>query len=148
MLDSIDITVLVWLVLAAVSGVGEMMSGTLFLLPIVAGAIVAAVLAALGVEMMWVLVVFGVISVSSLVWLRRLALHSDAEPPAVRAGASRYVDAVGVVTADISTLRAGRVRVEAQSWRALPVTDEPIVAGAQVQVIEVRGNALIVEQIG
>ncbi len=147
MLDGIDIAVVVWLVLAALSGIGEMMSGTLFLLPIVAGAIVAAVLAALGLEMVWVLVVFAVISVSSLVWLRRLAVHSDPEPSPVRAGASRYVDAIGLVTADISTLGAGRVRVETESWRALSVADEPIRAGSQVYVIEVRGNALVVEPI-
>ena len=147
MLDSIDMAVVIWLVLAALSGVAEMMSGTLFLLPIVAGAIVAAVLVALGVEMVWVLVVFAAISVSSLVWLRRLAVLADAEPSVARVGATRYVDAVGLVTADIAALRAGRVRVENESWRALSITDEPIAAGAQVRVIEVRGNALIVEPI-
>jgi hypothetical protein len=48
MLDGIDVAVVIWLALAALSGVGEMLSGTMFLLPIVAGAIVAAALAAFG----------------------------------------------------------------------------------------------------
>ncbi len=52
MLDVIDVAVVIWLALAALSGVGEMLSGTMFLLPIVAGAIVAAALAALGVDRM------------------------------------------------------------------------------------------------
>jgi len=147
MLDGIDIAVLVWLVLAALSGIGEMMSGTLFLLPIVAGAIVAAILAALGVDVMWVLVVFALISVSSLVWLRRLALQSDTGPSTVRAGASRYVDAIGLVTAEIATSGAGRVRVETESWRALSTANESIAAGAEVRVTAVRGNALIVERL-
>ncbi|MEA2003121.1 MAG: NfeD family protein [Actinomycetota bacterium] len=147
MLDGIDVAVVIWLVLAALSGVGEILSGTLFLLPIVAGAIVAAVLAAFGVETVWVLVVFVVMSVSSLVWVRRLAVLSDTGSPLAGVGASRYADAIGLVTADINASRSGRVRVETESWRALSTVDEPIAAGAQVRVIEVRGNSLIVEPI-
>lgn len=147
MLDGIDIGVVLWLVVAAMAGIGEMLSGALFLLPLAAGALVAAVLAAAGVDTIWVLVVFATLSVTVLVWLRRYAKLTTSLPTSRRAGAGRYVDAIGIVTADVSRLEAGRVRVETESWRALPVADEVIAAGSRVRVVEVRGNALIVEAL-
>ncbi len=144
MLDAIDFQIVLWLVVAALSGFGEIMSGTMHLVPFVVGALFAAILAALGVDMAWALVVFAAISATSLVWLRRFAIRSNREPPSARIGGVRYVDAVGVVTADIVGSSAGRVRVETESWRALSKTDEPLAAGARVRVTEVRGNALIV----
>ena len=145
MLDAIDFGIVLWLVIAAMAGFGEIMSGTLFLLPVVIGAVIAAILAVLGVDTVWVLVVFGTISVASLVWLRKFAVRNDASPSTSRTGSLRYVDATGIVTAEISGSAAGRVRVETESWRALAKADESISAGAQVRVVEVRGNALIVE---
>lgn len=147
MLDAIDFGIVLWLVVAALSGLGEMMSGSLFLLPFVIGAIVAAVLAAVGVDMVWALVVFSAISLLSLFLLRRFAVLSESDPSPVRLGGSRYVDAIGQVIADIGESSAGRVRVETESWRALSNTAEPIAAGEQVRVVEVRGNALIVEPV-
>jgi membrane protein implicated in regulation of membrane protease activity len=147
MLDGIDIGVVIWLAVAAITGIGEMLSGAFFLLPLAAGAIVAAILAALGVDTVWVLIVFAVISVTVLIWLRRYARRSDAVPLSRHAGAGRYVGAVGVVTDDVVSPGAGRVRVETESWRALAVGNERIEAGSQVRVVEVRGNALIVEPV-
>ena len=147
MLDGIDVEVLLWLVVAVLSGVGEMASGALVLLPFAIAAIVAAILAALGVEMVWALTVFAVISVTSLVVLRRFAFHEDLDSAPVRAGGGqRYVDAIGVVTSDIPATMSGRVRVETESWRAIAKDGGLIDEGTRVRVTEVRGNALIVEE--
>ena len=147
MLDGIDFAILIWLVVAALSGVGEMLSGTLFLLPFVAGAIVAAFLAAVGVETVWVLAVFAVISLASLLTLRRLAVRPKTQTTLQRAGGGRYIDAVGMVTTGIEGGGAGRVRVESESWRARSFADEQIAAGVEVRVVDVRGNALIVQPV-
>jgi membrane protein implicated in regulation of membrane protease activity len=147
MLDGIDFAILIWLIIAALSGVGEMLSGTLFLLPFVGGAIVAAVLAAVGVDTVWVLAVFAVISLGSLVALVRLALPSKTLPSSVRAGGGRYIDALGLVTTEVERGTAGRVRVESESWRAHSLTDEPIAAGVRVRVVDIRGNALVVQPV-
>jgi membrane protein implicated in regulation of membrane protease activity len=147
MLDAIDFGIVLWLVVAAMSGLGEIVSGTLFLLPFTIGAFVAAGLVALGVDMVWALVVFAVISVSSLVWLRRFAVGGAAESAPNRAGGGRYIDAIGLVTEDIVGASAGRVRIETESWRARSSDGESISAGVKVRVVLVRGNALIVEPV-
>lgn len=145
MLDGIDIEVLLWVVVAVLSGVGEIASGAMVLLPFAIAAVVAGILAALGVEMVWALTVFAVISVATLIVLRKLAIQQSLDTAPVRAGGGqRYVDAVGVVTSDIPVAGAGRVRVETESWRAIEQDGEGLVAGTRIRVVEVRGNALIV----
>lgn len=145
MLDAIDFGLLLWLVVATMAGIGEMLSGAMYLLPFVIGALVAAVLVAVGADMVWSLVVFGLISLASLVLLRRLAIVGDSEPSTVRAGGARYAGALGVVTSDISSAGAGQIRIETESWRALGASDQKIAAGAKVRVVGVRGNAMVVE---
>ncbi|MCP4305371.1 MAG: NfeD family protein [bacterium] len=143
MLDAIDIGLVLWLAIGTMAGIGEMVSGTMYLLPFTIGAIVAAVLVAVGVDMVWSLAVFALISLASLVLLRRLANASGHDTNIVRAGGSRYTDAIGVVTSDISQAVAGRVRIETESWRALTVSTH-IATGTEVRVVEVRGNAVVV----
>jgi membrane protein implicated in regulation of membrane protease activity len=145
MLDAIDFGLLLWLVIAAMSGVGELLSGTMLLLPFAVGALVAAGLVAVGVDMVWALVVFASISVATLLLVRRFALSPTNEPSTVRAGGSRYAGAIGVATSNIVPSGGGRVRIETESWRALTDSDKEIPVGAKVRVVQVRGNALIVE---
>ncbi len=147
MLDAIDFGLLIWLIIGSMAGVAEMLTGTLFLLPFTIGAIVAAVLTAVGVDMVWAMVVFAVISIASLILLRRFAAHDDATGPRVNAGGGRYLDAIGVVTTDIAGESFGRVRIETESWRSLSHSGQPIAAGTKVRVVEVRGNALVVESL-
>lgn len=147
MLDGIDWSIVIWLVLAAISGIGEMLTGTYFLIPLLVAAVAAAIAVALGAEVMWVLLVFGVIALVGFGWVLKFAAATKEEPPATTEGARRYIDARGSVTSDIDTPNAGRVQIGGESWRALSATDEPIAAGVRVRVIEVRGSALVVEQI-
>ena len=84
-----------WLLLAVLGVVGELLTGSFFLLPFAIGAGVAAIAAAFGAELPWVLALFLIVSLSSLFWLRHLARRSEAEAPSIQAGAGRYIDAVG-----------------------------------------------------
>ena len=147
MFDSIELEIIAWVIVAVLSGLGEVLTGSFVLLPFALGAIVAALLAGFGASLPWVLSSFLAVSVLSLFWLRRFAARTEAASPAIQAGAHRFVNAVGAVTADIAAPDAGRVRVDGQSWRALAAGNEPIVAGTQIRVIAVKGTALLVEPI-
>lgn len=145
MLDGIDVGILIWLIVAGLSGFGEALTGTLFLIPFAIAALVAAVLVALGVDITWVLLVFGVVALGVLGWVMRYGARVNAEPPATREGASRYIDAQGSVIRDIEAETAGRVRLGAEDWRAISGSGDPIAVGTRVRVLQVRGNALVVE---
>ena len=147
MLDAIDWEILIWLVAAALSGVGEMLTGTYFFIPLVIGAVAAAIAVALGADIVLVLLVFGSIALVGLGWMLKFATRTKGEPPATHEGAHRYVNAEGSVTKDVSEVEAGRVQIGGESWRALSHSGESIATGTRVRVIEVRGNALVVEPI-
>lgn len=131
----------VWTALAVVMGIGEIFTAGFFLLPFSVGAVVAAVLAWLGVGVIVQWLVFVAVSVASLLYLRRFVAGQES-PPAV--GANRWVAARGVVLEAIEPDTArGLVRIDGEEWRATAVT--PLAAGTKVVVREVRGTRLVVE---
>jgi membrane protein implicated in regulation of membrane protease activity len=140
-----ELEILVWVVVAVIAGIGELLTGSFFLLPFAIGAVAAALAAAFGGELPLVLSLFLVVSLGSLLWLRRMADRANKQAPVIQAGAGRYVGAVGSVTAAIEGSTEGRVQLDGQAWRALSVDRQPIATGTRVRVVEVRGTALIVE---
>lgn len=145
MLDGIDWGVLIWLIVAAVSGLGEMLTGTFLLVPFAIASLAAAILVAIGVDITWVLFVFGVISLVVLRWGIRYGRRVNAEPPATREGAGRQIGAEGSVIRKIDPMTAGMVRLGTQEWRALSDSGDSIEVGARVRVLALRGSALVVE---
>ncbi len=145
MLDAIDFGLLFWLILVALTGIGEMLTGTFLLVPFLIGAIVAALLVALGANLMLVLLAFGFVTVVGFAWVLRFANRTKGDPPATHEGAGRYIDQHGPVIQDVHPEEGGRVHIGGQSWRALSSTGEAIATGSRVRVIEVRGTALVVE---
>lgn len=139
-----ELELLVWVLVAIVSGIGELLTGSFFLLPFAIGATAAGLAAALGAELPVVLPLFLIVSLGSLVWLRRFANRSKEQAPVIQAGAGRYVGAVGRVTVAIEGPNEGRVRVDGQTWRAVSTDGGPIAAGSEIRVIAVRGTALVV----
>ncbi|MDJ0498691.1 MAG: NfeD family protein [Acidimicrobiia bacterium] len=140
-----ELEIIVWVIVAIISGIGELLTGSFFLLPFAIGAVVAALAAAFGAELVIVLPVFLVVSLGSLVWLRRFADRFSKQAPVIQAGAGRYLGAVGMVTSAIKGSTEGRVQLEGQMWRARTAHGEPIEVGTTVRVVEVRGTALVVE---
>ncbi len=145
MLDGIDIGIVIWLLTGLLAGVGEMLTGTLFLVPFLIGAVVAGIAVVLGADMVLSVITFGVTTLIVFGLVLRFGLRFRNEPPATREGAHRYVDARGVVTKPIGTDIAGAVVVDNQTWRALSASGAPIDDGTRVHVIKVNGNALVVE---
>ena len=135
----------IWLGAAAVFGVGEMMTAGFFLLPFAAGAAVSAILAFAGVAPAIQGITFIVVSVLALIWLRRYAAKGDDRQPAV--GANRFAGETAFVLDEVDRVEGhGRVRMATETWRA--TTDgEPIPAGTEVRIVEVRGTRLVVEPL-
>ena len=146
--DGVDVEIWRWLwtIFAVVMAIGEIFTAGFFLLPFALGATAAAVLAWLGVNLLVQWLVFFGVSVISLAYLRRFIQHQDdADMP--RVGANRWVGARGVVLEEIDpSTSSGMVRIESEEWRAM--TDGEILAtGTKVEVIDVRGARVVVEEV-
>ncbi len=140
---------LIWLAAAVVFGIGEMlMAGSFFLLPFAAGAVIAAVVAALTTSPLWSWLAFIVGSVATFIGMRPFAQRlQESAPDVAGIGANRLLGAVGVVLAPIPATPgdAGMVKVGSEEWRADTPPGVALAAGTKVRVIEVLGTRLLVE---
>jgi membrane protein implicated in regulation of membrane protease activity len=132
----------IWVGAALFLALAEMVTAGFFMLPFAVGAVIAAVLAFSGVSPEIQMTVFIASSLLSLFLLQRYVRREDEHKPAV--GANRFIGSRAVVLQPVDrTSGSGRVRMDTEEWRA--VTDgEPIDAGTEVLVVDVRGARLVV----
>jgi len=135
----------IWLGAAAVFGIGEIITAGFFLLPFAAGAVVAAILAFANVNPAIQGIAFLVVSVLTLIWLRRYAARGDDYQPAV--GANRFAGETAFVLEEVDRIAGkGRVRMATETWRAT-TEGPPIPKGTEVRITKVRGTRLVVEPL-
>jgi membrane protein implicated in regulation of membrane protease activity len=135
-----------WLIAAVVFGVGEIATLGFFLAPFAGGALVAALVAAVGggTAISWV--AFLVVSIVLLLALRPLARSHRMQAPQLRTGTAALVGRTATVVERIEGDR-GSVRIEGDVWTARAYDeDEVIEAGKRVQVMEIRGATALVAE--
>jgi membrane protein implicated in regulation of membrane protease activity len=137
---------LFWLIAAVILGIGEIATTGFFLGPFAGGALIAAVLSAIGAGTVISLAAFLVVSIVLLGALRPIARAHRRQPASLRTGTAALVGRTATVVERIGA-DEGCVRLDGEIWRARPYDeDEVIEAGARVQVIEIRGVTAVVAQ--
>jgi membrane protein implicated in regulation of membrane protease activity len=137
-----------WLIAAAILGVGEILTTGFFLAPFAGGALVAAILSAIGAGTVISLAAFLVISVLLLVALRPIARAHLRTPARLRTGTAALVGKTGTVVERIANDEdAGSMRLEGELWTARAYDDDTVIeAGRRVQVMEIRGATALVSE--
>jgi membrane protein implicated in regulation of membrane protease activity len=137
-----------WLIAAAVFGVGEILTLGFFLAPFAGGALIAAIVAAAGAGTVVSWVAFLVVSVILLAALRPVARSHRRQPPALRTGTAALVGQTGTVVERIANDEGiGCVRIDGEVWTARAFDeDEVIEVGKRVQVIEIKGATALVAE--
>jgi membrane protein implicated in regulation of membrane protease activity len=138
----------IWLIAAAIFGVGEILTLSFFLAPFAIGALVAAVIAAAGAGTAISWVVFLVVSVAMLAALRPIARSHRRQPAQLRTGTAALVGRSGMVVERIANDEGvGSIRIEGEVWTARAYDEDEIIeAGKRVQVIEIRGATALVAE--
>jgi membrane protein implicated in regulation of membrane protease activity len=135
---------IVWLVLAAVLGVAEVMTTTLAFGLIAAGAVVAAVVGAAGVGLPFQVGAFAVATAAGLVVVRPIAMRHIKQPPLLRTGTSALVGRSAKVVEEI-TDDGGRVRIGGELWSARPYDESQVIpVGSTVDVFAIEGATALV----
>jgi membrane protein implicated in regulation of membrane protease activity len=138
---------ILWLVAAAILGIGEMHQGGLYLLPFALGAALAAALSLAGVGTLLAAIVFVLASAIVVGTLRPVARRHRRLPPAIRTGAAALVGKRAMVLERIANDEGvGCVRIEGgEVWTARSYDeDEVIDVGERVEVVEIRGATALV----
>ena len=139
----------VWIIATAVFAIGELTSpGSFFLLPFAIGALVATVLAFLGVDVLIEWLVFVGVSLAVLVALRPLAHRLNRSVDDTGIGSRRLLGHTAVVLRDIPAGGdVGLVRVDREEWRAQSTDGSAIPTGTAVRVADVQGTRVIVAAV-
>ena len=139
--------IVLWLALAVILFVAEIFTAGFFLICFGLGAVGAALGALAGLSPTWQLVLFIVVSVLALLFVRPFARRvSRATKNEV--GIDRVIGQPAVVLEEIDPLRGkGIVRVAQEEWRAESDDGERIPRDAEVEVTDVQGTRLIVKLV-
>ena len=135
---------IVWLVLAAVLGVAELLTVTLTLGLLAVAAAVAAVVGALGIPLPFQIVAFVVAAGAGLGLVRPIAVRHLRQPPPLRTGTAALVGRRALVQQEVNG-HGGRVRIGGEEWSARSYDETLVIpVGATVDVIEIEGATALV----
>jgi len=133
-----------WLVLAVVLGVAEVLTTTLALGLIAAGAAVAAIVGLLGAGLPYQVLAFAVAAAAGLGVVRPIAIRHIKQPPLLRTGASALVGRPAKVVEEV-TDDGGKVRIGGDLWSARCYDESRVIpVGSTVDVFAIEGATALV----
>jgi membrane protein implicated in regulation of membrane protease activity len=135
----------IWLSLAFLLGVAEIMSLDLVLIMLAVGALAAAGVAVIAPSLWWlqILVASG-ISIMMLLLLRPTVLAKVRSMPGYRSSTAKMVGSSGVATSQIDK-SGGEIKVDGQSWTARPYSSDVVIEqGTEIEVYEIDGAIAVV----
>ena len=135
---------IVWLILAAVLGVAELLTVTLTLGLLAVAAAVAAVVGAAGAPVPFQIVAFVVTAGAGLGLVRPIAVRHLKQPPSLRTGTAALVGRSALVQQEVNG-HDGRVRIGGEEWSARAYDETLVIpVGATVDVIKIEGATALV----
>jgi membrane protein implicated in regulation of membrane protease activity len=136
---------IIWLIVAAVLGVAELVTMTFAFGLIAIAAVVAAVVGAFHLDLGVQLAAFVAAAGAGLVFIRPVAIRHLRQPPELRTGAAALVGRSAIVLQEVNE-HSGRVRIDGEEWTSRPYLDETLVIpiGARVDVMQIKGATALV----
>jgi membrane protein implicated in regulation of membrane protease activity len=135
----------IWLSLAFLLGIAEIMSLDLVLIMLAVGALAGAGVAVIAPSLWWlqILVASG-ISIMMLLLLRPTLLAKVRNMPGYRSSSAKMVGSSGVATSQIDKA-GGEIKVDGQSWSARPYSSDLVIEqGTEIEVYEIDGVIAVV----
>jgi len=135
---------IVWLIVAAVLGVAELLTATLAFGLIAVAAVVAAAVGAFHLDLGFQLAAFVVAAGAGLVFVRPIAIRHIKQPPQLRSGTAALVGRSAIVLEEV-TEHSGRVRIDGEEWSSRPYDESLVIpVGAKVDVMQIKGATALV----
>lgn len=139
---------IVWLALAALLGVAEVMTTTLAFGLIAVAAVVAALVGMAGIGLPLQVAAFAVAAGAGLGVVRPIAVRHIKQPPLLRTGTAALVGKSAFVVEEVNA-RGGQVRIGGELWSSRPYDDSLVIpAGSTVDVLAIEGATALVHPRG
>lgn len=134
----------VWLLAAAALGAAEFFTLTLVFGLLAGAALVAAVVAGVGVGILGQLVALAGAAAAGLVLVRPVALRHMAQPPLTHEGTDALIGKRAEVLREV-TATHGLIKLGGEEWTARALDESHVIpAGALVDVMEIEGATAVV----
>jgi membrane protein implicated in regulation of membrane protease activity len=135
---------IIWLIVAAVLGVAELLTTTLAFGLLAVAAVAAAVVGAFHLSFALQLVAFAVAAGAGLGFVRPIAIKHIKQPPALRTGVAALVGRSAIVLEEV-TEHGGRVRIDGEEWSSRPYDETLVIpVGTKVDVMQIKGATVLV----
>jgi membrane protein implicated in regulation of membrane protease activity len=135
---------IVWLIVAVVLGVFELMTTTLALGIIAVAAVVGAVTGAFHLDLPIQVGAFVVASAAGLAFVRPVAMRHVKQPPLLRTGAAAIVGKSAVVVEEV-TGHSGRIKVGGEEWSSRAYDETLVIpVGHKVDILQIEGATALV----
>ena len=140
---------MIWVLVAVALAVGEMLTLTFFLGAIALAAVLAGILALVGVGIIGQFVVFIGGALACVLLVRPIARRHLRTPTALRTGTAALVGTRAVVLERVDA-DGGQVKIGGEVWSARAFFDDHVIeAGARVEVAKIEGaTALVFDKEG
>ncbi|MFE9113849.1 NfeD family protein [Streptomyces collinus] len=133
-----------WLLAAAALGAAEFFTLTLVFGLLAGAALVAAVVAGVGIGLLGQLLALGAATAAGLVLVRPVALRHMAQQPLIRDGSDALIGKRAEVMQEVTATR-GLIKLSGEEWSARALDETHVIpVGALVDVMEIEGATAIV----
>ncbi|MFF7735476.1 MULTISPECIES: NfeD family protein [unclassified Streptomyces] len=133
-----------WLLAAAALGAAEFFTLTLVFGLLAGAAVVAAVVAGVGIGVVGQFVAFGVAAAAGLVVVRPVALRQMTQQPLSRDGSDALIGKRAEVVQEVTATR-GLIKLAGEEWSARALDESHVIpVGALVDVMEIEGATAVV----
>jgi membrane protein implicated in regulation of membrane protease activity len=135
----------IWLSLAFLLGIAEIMSLDLVLIMLAVGALAGAAVAVFAPTLWWLqILVATAVSVGMLLLLRPTLLAKVRSMPGYRSSTDKMIGSSGVAVSQIDK-SGGEIKVDGQSWTARPYSSDVVIEqGTEIEVYEIDGAIAVV----
>ena len=135
----------IWLSLAFLLGVAEILSLDLVLIMFAVGALAGAAVAVLTPGLWWLQILTAAgVSVLMLLLLRPTLMKRVRNMPGYRSSTAKLVGSTGIAVSQIDK-HGGEIKVDGQSWTARPYISEVVIEqGTEIEVYEIDGAIAVV----
>jgi membrane protein implicated in regulation of membrane protease activity len=139
---------MLWILLAVILAVGEMMSVSFFLAPFAVGALLGGLADLAGASAVVAFLVFLLSSGLLFGVVRPIARRHLRTPAQLRTGTAALIGRTAVVTELIDNdAGSGSVKLDGELWTARAYEDDEVIAaGRRVHVVEIKGATALVSE--
>lgn len=135
---------IIWLIVAGVLGVAELLTLTFALGLLAVAALAAGIAGAAGLGLPLQLGAFAVVAAAGLGVIRPIAVRHIKQPPPLRTGVAALVGKTAIVIEEVNG-HGGRVRIGGEVWTSRSYDEDLVIpVGTKVDVLQIEGVTALV----